>query len=390
MLLRELAVDTPNSSANFLTAERLRELLRRSLQLRSLPTDLLSVLQQQPETAADLLAENFEVCERTDEGERIVELATGLGRAGLEQLERCLFKGTPEEAVRSVGLLARLAPEVLHLHLVPRLIRWEHQRQDAAVKAIAFSGGRERVRLLQTLSEHVHPYVLPLVLDEIGATSEAHAAPWLVRLAAGEALQAADLYIRVKAIEALGRIGSPIALPLLARLVESRRFWRWVNPREVRLCALQALARIDPLRFKNLKATAGLSERELALRPLDPQPSIRRVRQRRYPRVQLAKPLAVKFTWLHGSLQFQAEILSLSGGFARLLAVPEETRGRKQKIPRGTTAALEFHSLFRRLRATAVVRHLSADGIGFELVALDLDARSFLRELLAAGSPQPS
>ena len=372
----------------FASAE-LRTLLQRSLNLRSLPAELLPVLQQQPEASADVLAECFERCERLDERERLVELTSGLGLLGLEQLKRRLFKGSPEEAVRSVGLLARLAHEFLDQHLLPRLTRWEHARQDAAVKTIGFSGSRHRARLLQNLAEHVHPYVLPVVIDEIGSAGEAYSAPWLMRLAAGEALQAADLYVRVKAIEALGRIGSPLAVPLLTRLVEAKQVWRWEHPRELRICALQSIAKIEPAHAKQLAASARLPERELALMPMDPQPNTLasgRVRQRRYSRVQLSEPLPLSFTWLHGTSRMLAEVLSLAGGFAR----PVETPGRTAtplsplKVPRGTTAEIEFHTLLRRIHATAVVRNTVPHGIGFEMVVLDLDARTRLRQLLAA------
>lgn len=381
----EQASDSTPPPAGPLSSSELRSLLHRVLQLRSVPAELLPVLQQAPETSAQLLAEAFEHCEQVDERERLVELTATLDVVGLEQLKRNLFKGSPEEAMRSLGLLARLAPEFLDVHLLPRLSRWEHHRQDAAVKAIAFSGGRHRARLLQSLAEHVHPYVLPIILDEIGSAGDVHSVSWLMRLAAGEALQAADLYVRVKSIEALGRIGSPVAGPLLVHLVEAKRIWRWEHPREIRICALQALARIDAERARALAAASRLPERELALAPVDPQPEPARVRQRRYPRFRLAEPLPVSFAWLQGTSHLAAEILSLCGGFARPLPKgKQELPGPLEKIPRGTTAEIEFHLALRRLRATVVVRNTPEAGIGFEVVALDLDARSRLRQFLAA------
>lgn len=376
---------TPAPDSGLLGREQLRGLLQRALRLPSLPHELMPVLLQQPESSAELLAECFDRCEQIQERERLVELAGDLGTPAVAHLEQRLYKGSPEEAVQSVGLLARLAPSFLQQHLVPRLARWEHQRQDAAVKAIAFSGSRERTRLLEALAEHVHPYVLPVVIDEIGTAGDVHSVNWLMRLAAGEALQAADLYVRVKAIEALGRIGSRLAAPLLALLVGAKGVWRWEHPREVRICALQALAKIDPERARAVAARAGLPERELALVPLDPQPGATRVRQRRYPRFRLPEPLAMTFSWLQGTVRLAAEVLSLGGGFARPMQSAQPTQSAPLiKIPRGTTAEIEFQTLLRRVRATAVVRNKLPEGLGFELVAMDVDARTRMRQLLAS------
>lgn len=382
------APSNPGPEGGPLNREQLRAVLLRALRLPTPPGELLPVMQQQPAESIDLLADCLAESHQTPERERIAELAGGLGRAGLERLEQRWIKGAPEEAVGAVPLLARLAPDFLQQYLLPRAARWEHHRQDAVVKAIAFSGSRERGRLLQSLAEAVHPYVLPGLLDEIGTAGDVRTVPWLMRLAAGEALQAADLYVRVKAIEALGRIGAPTAGPLLARLLEARRLWRWEHPRELRLCALQALGRIDARRARELARTAGLPEREVSLRPLEPQPGAARIRHRRYARVHLARPLPVRLSLPLGTIRLGVEVLSLAGGFARPLPGAEEADApRVQTIPPGTTTPVEFQTRLRPIRATAVVRNQVAAGVGFELVAIDLDARTRMRQLLAAFHP---
>jgi len=52
--------------------------------------------------------------------------------------------------------------------------------------------------------------------------------------------------LRVKAIEALGRIHAPESASTLKRLVEAKKVFGWVEPQEVRIAALQALEGLDP------------------------------------------------------------------------------------------------------------------------------------------------
>ncbi len=382
------------SNCGLLAPEQLRVLLLRALRLSSLPQELLLILQQQPTCSADLLAECVAHCEHRRERERLVELAAGLGVAGISRLEQRLLQGTAGEAVKAVGLLARLAPGVLEQHLLPRLVRWDHARQDEAVKAIVFSGAAVGARLLLRWVEHVHAFVLPGLVEGLGSLGDAASVPWLLRLAAGEAFQAAEPYIRVKAIEALGQMRVKSAVPLLVNLIEARQMWHWLHPRELRVCALQALERIDPTRARKVQERAGLPARELALAPLEPPPDAVRIRQRRYLRVRLPRALPMTLSWRRGTTAYAAEVFSLGGGFACLLSRPPswswpETwlAHREEKPAPGSVAEVAIQVGWRRLGATVVVRNQMLNAIGFEFVAMGLEARSRLRHLLTALQP---
>ena len=67
-----------------------------------------------------------------------------------------------------------------------------------------------------------------------------------------------DSYLQIKAIEALGRLRETKAETLLRPLAESKGFWRWKHPREVRITAVQALKKIDPEWTEHFLPRCGL------------------------------------------------------------------------------------------------------------------------------------
>ena len=67
-----------------------------------------------------------------------------------------------------------------------------------------------------------------------------------MQLASGMLPTGAGPYLRLKAIEALGRLNSTAATGRLREIVESKKLWRWQYPSELRLAALQALLAIAP------------------------------------------------------------------------------------------------------------------------------------------------
>jgi len=64
-----------------------------------------------------------------------------------------------------------------------------------------------------------------------------------------------------------------------------------VHPRELRIAAAQALAKIDPRYGTQVLTDSGLEPAELAVAPLDAAPACPWVRQRRYERVILPKTM---------------------------------------------------------------------------------------------------
>ena len=81
--------------------------------------------------------------------------------------------------------------------------------QDRIVRQISATGAVGRCRILLELIDHVDPLVMPLVIDEIGVTADREALGRLLTIADGDLPTGGGAYLRVKAIEALGRIQAP-------------------------------------------------------------------------------------------------------------------------------------------------------------------------------------
>lgn len=350
----------------------LREFIREAVHAPSVPQELVELLRQVPEAAAELLGEAFESSPQRPARERLVELARGVGPAGVTRLREKLRAAPPAAAVSVVGLLSRLQPLALAELLPALLSRWSREAHDALVRALAAGGAPERGQLLLRLLESLHPLVLPAAVDEIGLSGDREAAPRLMRLAGGALPQSSEPYLRLKAVEALGRLREPISAPLLRQLVENKSVWRWTEPREIRIAAAQALLRIDPEWGQRSLRRSGLSEAELVVAPLDAQPAGLWVRQRRYPRVPLATKLPATATTLRGQWSLSTQVLSLGGGLAES----------PSSLAAGTEIEMQFQTGLRPLRTTAFVREPRPPLLGFEIVKISLDDRSRLRRLL--------
>lgn len=350
----------------------LREFIREAAQAAAVSPELADLLHSTPQAAAELLSEAFESRSQRAERDRLVTLAAGLGPAGLGHLREKLRSAPPPEAVCAVGLLSRLEPAVVAELLPPRLGRWSRTQHDSLVQVLAAGGAPERGRLLVALLEHLDPLVVPAALDEVGLSGDPDTAPRLMRLAGGTLPQSSEPYLRVKAVEALGRLHSPTAAPLLRHLVEAKRVWRWSEPREIRIAAAQALTKIDPEWARKSLRRSGLGEAELAVAPLDPQPAAPWVRQRRYPRIPLTAKLPTLARTLRGQWLLATQVLSLGGGLAES----------QSALAPGSEVEVELQSGLRPVRALAVVRDPRPPLLGFEIVGIDLDDRSRLRRLL--------
>lgn len=334
--------------------------------------DLAGLLRQVPQAAAEMLVEEFESRTQRGERNRVVDLAAGLGPVGRNHLREKLRTQPPGAAVLTVGLLSRLEPASV-LELLPaRLRRWDRAYHDAVVRLVAAGGAPERGGLLLHLLEFLDPLVLPGALDEVGLSGDPKTAPRLMRLAGGTLPQSSEPYLRLKAVEALGRLREPTAAPLMRQLVEATGVWRWREPREIRIAAAQALRKIDPEWAQKSLRRSGLSAAELAVVPSEPEPATPWVRQRRYLRVSLASKLPTLARTVRGQWSLATQVLSLGGGLGVSGESPEA----------GTEVDMELHFGLRSLRATALVRDPRPPFVGFEIVRMELDERSKLRRLL--------
>jgi len=138
-------------------------------------------------------------------------------------------------------------------------------------------------------------------MDEMGMSGSHACIPKLIEIAESEANSG---YIRLKAVEALGRLKATAATHLLVHFLDARQVWRWEYAAELRVAAAQAYSRIDPVVAMEKIAAGGIDRKELVLAPTDPEGSVSVIRQRRYARLKLSKNLT--FSHDESPRKFQA------------------------------------------------------------------------------------
>jgi len=251
---------------------------------------------------------------------------------------------------------------------------------DRVLRQISASGAPGRCRILLELFDHLDPLVMPLAIDEIGVTEDREALPRLLTIADGDLPAGAGIYLRVKAVEALGRIVATESITALKRIVEAKKFLGWVQPQELRIAAWQALEKLDPTWAIAFLPLSNLDKADLTLAPLEMTPNCKFVRQRRHKRVRLNKPVSAISTNLKEACSLQIKTASLSGGVATI----------SRHLAPGTPVQLKFQIGLRNLQATALMRDYRAQDMAFEIVDMNLDERSRLRRLLADSLASPN
>ena len=353
---------------------RIPEFIEEALAAEALPEGFVGVLMRVPGVAAEHLAVRLARSARKSERESVVELAKEVGPPCARHLKETLKTDPPAKAASVVGLLSRMDPSALEDLLPARLQGAQRSFHDATVRQLSIAGAPERGKLLADSLEIIDPMILPLALDEIGMCSDPDTASKLLRLAEGEILLQASEYLRVKAIEALGRMRAPAAAGHLRRFVEARKTFGWAYPEEIRTAAAQALMKLDPAWMQAFLQRSGLDQKVMALAPLDPIPERDFVRHRRYQRIRLPRNVPAVITSARGKYSSSISVLSLEGGL-----LTGDIR-----IPVGTEATLKIPSGLRSISMQAVVRFVRSHQAGFEMVAMALEDRAKLRRLLVS------
>ena len=342
---------------------------------------LIGVLMRVPQIAAEHLATRLARSGRRSERESLIELAKALGAPCTRHLKEILKTQPQAKAAAVIGLLSRLDPTAVGDLLPEKLRRWSRSFHDAVVRQLSIAGAPERGQMLADSIEHLDTLALPLALDEIGMCADFQTATKLLRLAGGEILPELPDYIRVKSIEALGRMRAPAAAGHLRHFVETRKAFGWAYPEEIRTAAAQALTKLDPEWIKSFLPQSGLDAKVLAIAPLDPIPEKDVVRHRRYRRIRLSRDVPAVVSSARGKYSSSISVLSLDGGLLSgdiQLAV-------------GTEATLKIPAGLRSINMQAVVRFVRSHQAGFEMVGMSMDDRAKLRRLLVSlGTPPPS
>jgi hypothetical protein len=335
------------------------------------------LLQRVPRSGAENLTLRFNRTSNRADMQRLVDLSRTVGEELMSSLRDTLRSGSASEAAETGGLLSRLDPSVISRFLPERLGDWPRQAQDRMVRLIAMGGAPERGSLLVNFLPLLDVVLLPLAIDEIGLSEDASITPTLLRMAEGDASRSARPFVRLKAVEALGRLKSQEATELLRGIADGRHMFHWAQAGELRLAAVQSLKKIDPKWAEGFVPHSGFSARELTLAPLDPLPNAKYFRRRRYPRVRLSQPIAAIATVGQDSYRLEIRGLSLSGG----IAVGEK------HLPPGTLVSMKIGSGLRPIRAQVLMRDARAQGLGFEFADMDLEERARLRKLLLENKP---
>ena len=351
---------------------RLPEMIEEAISADHLNEDLVNVLQQLPKNSVEHLADRFFRARRRVECDRIVELVGELGQPALDDLRNTLHSGQPRQASSTVGLLSRLSVSSLLEVLPCRMGEFNRFYQDVIVRQIAYGAAPDRGRTLVELLELLDPLILPEAIDEIGMSQDRSATSSLIALAtAGEARNRPP-FVQLKAIESLGRLREPEAVPVLRAIAEAKKLFGYTQHRELRIAAIQSLAKIDPRYGTQALAESGIEAGELALAPLDSGPGCPWVRQRRYERIVLARSLSAVLSSSWGKSNIVMHEMSLGGGMG--------TRSDNLRV--GSEAHVDISLGVKKIRGEVLLRRARVNEIGFEFVGMDLDSRYRLRRVL--------
>ncbi len=352
--------------------ERVPEFVEEALRARQISIGLTGVLRQLPQTAMEQLAMRFNRCQLRDDVENVANLAHDLGEEAVQYLRSTVRGGPHAEAVEMVGLLTRLDSQATEVFLPGRVKDFPRTAQDRIVRQLAASGAQGCCRVLLAILDHVDPLVMPLVVDEIGMTGDREALGRLLTIADGDLPVNAAPFLRVKAIEALGRLDAAEATSTLKRIVETRKIFGWQYAQELRIAAMQALERLDPAWEREFLPKSGIEQDEMSLAPLYVPANSKFVRQRRHPRVKLQKNMHAVSTNLKQNCSLEIKTASMTGGLATM----------NMHLAPGTQVQMRMQIGLRNLQATALMRDYRAQDMSFEIVDMSLEERGKFRKLL--------
>jgi hypothetical protein len=350
----------------------LPEFIEEAVRSTNVPAGLLDLFRRMPVAAASHLATRFSRTGFREDCDMLVSIVQVLGTDAIDALREQLRSGNPNEAIVAMGILTRLDLEFVQQTLPGRMNEWKRPAHDRVVRQIAAGGAPERGRMLLELFDSLDPLVRPLAIDEIGMSGEQFADMRLLRIAEGDLPKGGTDYLRLKAMEALGRLKTPGAESLLRKIAEARRAFRWSSPSELRLVAAQAMAGIDPEWVRHFVPRSGLSVADFSIEPLGRDSESSAIRQRRYPRLRLEKPVSAMTTNLKENCRVDIPELTLGGGVALC----------EQSLHPGSVVDLKIATANKSVKAQAIVRDANTQARAFEVVDMDLEERAKLRKLL--------
>jgi hypothetical protein len=349
--------------------ERMPEFIEEALRSGHIADGMTDILNLMPLATIHYVTNRFGHCGFREDCELLTQIVGGLGPEASQNLVEMLQTAPAAEAAEAVGLLSQLDPDSVERILLVRLTQWPRSAHDRIVRQLSSAPSEHRARLLAALYDSLDVLIRPLAIDEMGMSGQHVVIPKLLELAQNSTTSD---YVRLKAIESLGRLRAAAASEVLQHVLDARQVWRWQYPAEMRIAAAQALARIDPVMAMQKIDASGIERKDLVLEPLDPEPASSVIRQRRYARLKLSRNVQAVTTNLRENFRISIPELNLGGGIGS---------GERHLAP-GSLLTLKVSQGVRSIKAQAIVRGARPQAMAFEFVDMDLDDRSRLRKML--------
>jgi hypothetical protein len=341
-------------------------LVEDALANRALDSVLPRLLRREPARLLDRLALLLTAPEGAELFPAMVRLVRATGEPVLATLATRLREPHRQPAIAAIKLLAATDSVRLIAALPRALPSWDWNLQDLAVSELSRIHDpalASRVsRAFYECIEEAHSLVVPAMLDHIGLANDASAVPLLLQIAGGTHPTLRDIFFRIKAVEALGRMRVTEASDLLRTIARARNGLTHVEPAGLRSAADEALALLE-----NHPAAARVRARTEALEKSAKPYS----RPRRYQRIPLASSFSAR---LAGSVSGPARVhtIGLGGAFVQSA----------QRMSVGDSLKVEIRTGLRSIQSTAVVRNVSPDGGGIEFVHMKAEDRETLRRVI--------
>src|SRR5262249_60410881 len=117
-----------------------------------------------------------------------------------------------------------------------------------------------------------------------------------------------------KAVAAVGRLRASAYSKIVPQFPEARPVGRREYAGKLRVSATQAYSRMDPVVALERISASGIDRKELILEPIDPDPNVSVIRQRRYARLKLSRNVTFFTTNLRENFKLVVPELNLGGG----------------------------------------------------------------------------
>ena len=333
---------------------------------RPLDAVLPRLLRREPARLLDRMTLLLTAPDGADLLPAMVRLVRATGEPVLATLAERLRQPHRQPAMAAIKLLSAADPMRLIGALPRALPGWDWTSQDLAVSEL--SRLREpalatRVsRAFYECVEEAHPLVVSAMIDTIGLANDTSAIPLLLQIAGGSHATLRDIFFRIKAVEALGRMRAAEAAEMLRIIARSRNGLAHAEPAGLRAAAEEALALLE-----NHPAAARIRARSEALE----KSGELYAHPRRYQRIPLESTFSAR---LAGARSGAARVRTIGLGGAYVESA--------QRMSVGDSMKVEIRTGLRSIHSTAVVRNVSPGGGGIEFVHMKAEDREKLRRVI--------